>query len=100
MVKLVSDNIVNNKAFVLLCNMQVYLCSKNECVLNSLLLFFQVKNIKHNGNITLDQVIDITRIMRPRSLAVKFAGTMCEILGSAQVRYWKANRDLYYILGN
>merc|ERR1719446_827348 len=44
----------------------------------------KVKNIKHDGNITLDQVIEITRIMRPRSLAVKFAGTMCEILGSAQ----------------
>ena len=27
------------------------------------------KNIKHDGNITLDQVIEIARTMRPRSMA-------------------------------
>ncbi|XP_010497758.1 PREDICTED: 60S ribosomal protein L12-3-like, partial [Camelina sativa] len=29
----------------------------------------KVKNIKHNGNISFDDVIEIARIMRPRSIA-------------------------------
>jgi large subunit ribosomal protein L12e len=37
---------------------------------------------KHNGNITLDAVIEITRTVRTRSLAHSFAGTMKEVLGS------------------
>ena len=45
----------------------------------------KVKNIKHNGNLTLDQIFDIARTMRPRSQAVLFAGTCREILGTAQV---------------
>lgn len=28
--------------------------------------FFQVKNVKHTGNITMDDVISIARIMAPR----------------------------------
>lgn len=44
----------------------------------------KVKNIKHSGNLSLDQIIDIARIMRPRSQAVLFAGTVKEILGTAQ----------------
>ena len=43
----------------------------------------KVKNIKHNGNLTLDQIFDIARTMRPRSLARTFAGTVKEILGTA-----------------
>ena len=42
----------------------------------------KVKNIVHNGNITLDQVIDIARQMRERSMAKKLAGTVKEILGT------------------
>jgi len=42
------------------------------------------KNILHNGNLTLAQVYDITRVMRPRSLAKKFSGTVTEILGTCQ----------------
>merc|ERR1711976_251822 len=42
----------------------------------------KVKNIVHNGNITLDQVIDIARQMRERSMARKLAGTVKEILGT------------------
>lgn len=34
----------------------------------------KVKNIKHNGNITLDEVIKIARTMRPRSMARKLEG--------------------------
>merc|ERR1719324_2155361 len=40
------------------------------------------KNIVHNGNITLDQVIDIAKAMRERSMAKKLAGTVKEILGT------------------
>jgi len=41
------------------------------------------KNIKHNGNVTLEQVYDIARTMRPRSMAKTFASTVLEILGTA-----------------
>ncbi|KAF2367633.1 Ribosomal protein L11/L12 [Trinorchestia longiramus] len=44
----------------------------------------KVKNIKHNGNLTLDTVLDIARIMRYRSQAVYFSGTVKEILGTCQ----------------
>jgi len=40
------------------------------------------KNVKHNGNLTLDQVIEIARVMRPRSMARAFSGTVKEILGT------------------
>ena len=42
----------------------------------------KVKNVKHDGNITLDQVIDIAKTMRERSGAKKLAGTVKEILGT------------------
>eukprot|EP00594_Rhizosolenia_setigera_P000786 CAMPEP_0178946982 /NCGR_PEP_ID=MMETSP0789-20121207/4585_1 /TAXON_ID=3005 /ORGANISM="Rhizosolenia setigera, Strain CCMP 1694" /LENGTH=164 /DNA_ID=CAMNT_0020627029 /DNA_START=72 /DNA_END=566 /DNA_ORIENTATION=+ len=42
----------------------------------------KVKNIVHNGNLTLDNVIDIARTMRERSMARKLAGTVKEILGT------------------
>jgi large subunit ribosomal protein L12e len=41
------------------------------------------KNIKHDGNITLDQVIEIARTMRPRSMAKTLHGTVFEMLGTA-----------------
>jgi len=40
------------------------------------------KNIKHSGNITLDEVVEIAKILRPRSQARTFAGTVKEILGT------------------
>jgi len=40
------------------------------------------KNIVHNGNLTLDQVIEIARSMRERSMARLLAGTVKEILGT------------------
>mmetsp|Transcript_17986 Transcript_17986/g.21558 ORF Transcript_17986/g.21558 Transcript_17986/m.21558 type:complete len:167 (-) Transcript_17986:649-1149(-) len=43
----------------------------------------KVKNVKHSGNITMDDVIDIARIMRPRSMARELKGTVKEILGTA-----------------
>ena len=40
--------------------------------------FFQVKHVKHSGNISLDDVIEIARIMRPRSMAKELKGTVKE----------------------
>ena len=42
----------------------------------------QEKNIKHNGNISLDDVIEIARVMRDRSCARDLSGTIKEILGT------------------
>merc|ERR1711929_25708 len=44
----------------------------------------KVKNIKHNGNITMDDIIAAARVMRPRSMSREFSGVMKEILGTAQ----------------
>jgi len=44
----------------------------------------KVKNIKHNGNISMDDIIAAARVMRPRSMAREFSGVMKEILGTAQ----------------
>ena len=42
----------------------------------------KVKNIKHNGNITMDDIINAARIMRPRSMSKDLSGVMREILGT------------------
>jgi large subunit ribosomal protein L12e len=42
------------------------------------------KNIKHSGNISMDDIIEIARVMRPRSCAKNLAGTCKEMLGTAQ----------------
>merc|ERR1712235_93097 len=44
----------------------------------------KVKNIKHSGNISIDDIISAARIMRPRSMSKEFSGVMKEILGTAQ----------------
>merc|ERR1711977_322910 len=44
----------------------------------------KVKNIQHNGNITMDDITNIARVMRPRSGARQLSGTCKEILGTAQ----------------
>jgi len=44
----------------------------------------QTKNVKHTGNITMDDVISIARIMAPRSCARDLSGVIKEILGTAQ----------------
>ena len=43
----------------------------------------KVKNVVHNGKITMDQVVEIARAMRPKSMAAGFSGTVLEILGTA-----------------
>lgn len=42
------------------------------------------KNIKHSGNVTLDEIYEIARTMRSKSLAKDLAGCAKEILGTAQ----------------
>uniref|UniRef100_A0A452V242 Large ribosomal subunit protein uL11 n=1 Tax=Ursus maritimus TaxID=29073 RepID=A0A452V242_URSMA len=42
------------------------------------------ENIKHSGNITFDEIVNIARQMRHRSLARELSGTIKEILGTAQ----------------
>jgi large subunit ribosomal protein L12e len=42
----------------------------------------QEKNIKHSGNLDLDEIIEIARVMRNRSCARMLAGTVKEILGT------------------
>ncbi|XP_074593560.1 ribosomal protein L12 [Brevipalpus obovatus] len=44
----------------------------------------KVKNIKHSGNLTFDEILTIARAMRPRSMARELSGTVKEILGTAQ----------------
>ena len=38
--------------------------------------------VKHSGNLTLDQVIEVARKMRHKSYAKTLAGTVREILGT------------------
>lgn len=42
------------------------------------------KNIRHTGNVSLDEIIDIARIMRPKSLGRELSGTVREMLGTCQ----------------
>ncbi|KAL0009066.1 hypothetical protein SO802_010568 [Lithocarpus litseifolius] len=42
----------------------------------------KTKNIKHNGNISLDDVIKIAKLMKPRSMAKDLSRTVKEILGA------------------
>jgi len=40
------------------------------------------KNVPHNGNLDLDEVLAIAKTMRPRSMARELSGTVKEILGT------------------
>ncbi|CAB3382003.1 Hypothetical predicted protein [Cloeon dipterum] len=40
----------------------------------------KVKNVKHSGNLTFDEIVSIAKQMRPRSMARKLSGTVKEIL--------------------
>ncbi|KAH7909955.1 ribosomal protein L11 [Hygrophoropsis aurantiaca] len=42
------------------------------------------KNIKHSGNVTLDEIFEIARTMKHKSLSKDLAGGAKEILGTAQ----------------
>merc|ERR1712174_129413 len=43
----------------------------------------KVKHIEHSGNIDLDEIIEIARVMRHKSMAKTLAGTVKEMLGTA-----------------
>lgn len=38
--------------------------------------------VKHHGNLTLDQIVEIARKVRVRSLARELKGTVLEVLGT------------------
>ncbi|XP_030940391.1 60S ribosomal protein L12-3-like [Quercus lobata] len=42
----------------------------------------KTKNIKHNSNILLDDVIEIAKVIKPRFMAKDLSGTVKEILGA------------------
>ena len=44
----------------------------------------KVKNIKHSGNISYNDVLAIAKELRPRSMARDSAGTVREVLGTCQ----------------
>jgi len=44
----------------------------------------KVKNIKHDGTVSFDEILSIARQMRARSMANQLKGTVKEILGTAQ----------------
>ncbi|XP_053209219.1 60S ribosomal protein L12-like [Panonychus citri] len=44
----------------------------------------KVKNVKHNGNLSFDDILSVARAMRPRSMAKQLEGTVKEILGTCQ----------------
>merc|ERR1712070_858397 len=43
----------------------------------------KVKNIKHNGNLSMDVIYNVARVMREKSIAREFSGTVKEVLGTA-----------------
>lgn len=43
----------------------------------------KVKNIKHSGNVTLEAIIKIAKVMREKSMAKNLRGTVKEVLGTA-----------------
>lgn len=44
----------------------------------------KVKNIKHDGDLSLDYVIEIAKILKRRSLSTNLKGCVREILGTAK----------------
>lgn len=44
----------------------------------------KVKHVKHTGNLAFDDIVNIARTMRPRSMARYLGGTVKEILGTCQ----------------
>lgn len=44
----------------------------------------KVKHVKHNGSISFDDVVAIAKTCKDRSMARRFEGTVCEIMGTAR----------------
>ena len=49
---------------------------------NGIIAWICLTVVKHNGNITLDQVIKVAKVLRERSYANKLSGTVKEVLGT------------------
>jgi len=45
----------------------------------------QLLSVKHNGNLSFDDILNIAKTMRERSMSRKMEGTVKEILGTCQV---------------
>lgn len=43
----------------------------------------KTKNVKHNGNLKFDEILDIARKMHEKSYAREFKGTVKQVLGTA-----------------
>ena len=43
----------------------------------------KVKGIEHKGNVPIEEIYKVARVMRPRSQARAFSGTVKEVLGTA-----------------
>jgi len=43
----------------------------------------KVKHVKHDGSVSLEEIYEIARVMREKSMARTFQGTILEVLGSA-----------------
>ena len=48
----------------------------------------QEKNIQHSGNISIEDIYEVARVMADRSCAATFAGTVKEMLGTAVSGGW------------
>lgn len=42
----------------------------------------KTKNVKHNGNLKMDDIVKIAKELRPKSYAAAFSGTVKEVLGT------------------
>ena len=43
----------------------------------------KTKNVKHNGNLKIDEIVDIARKIHPKSYSREFKGTVKQVLGTA-----------------
>lgn len=49
-----------------------------------LITYFYLILVKHNGNLSFDEVISIAKTVRARSMARQLSGTVKEVLGTCQ----------------
>ena len=66
------------------CHAELKTINAGSQTVRDVMIVLQEKNVKHTGNITMDDIISIARVMRPRSCARDLGGVCKEILGTAQ----------------
>jgi len=42
----------------------------------------KTKNVKHDGNLSFDEIVAVARVLKDRSMAREFVGTVKEVLGT------------------